>query len=106
MASGLRDLKITGRQSLAKPEKKGDFDFLAHKEKRIIYIPRDLYNLIVIECNARNMQNVLDYICTHPSTIAKFLLWGEKDVIKAVRDAIVFLNAVVGKINSIPRTKE
>ncbi|MFH1193955.1 MAG: hypothetical protein V1661_03090 [bacterium] len=91
---------------LEKPEKEGDFDLLVHKEKRIIFIPSKLYNLIVIECNARNMQNVFDYICAHPSTIAKFLHWKEIGVMQAVHNAIAYLNAAFGDLNSTPRTKE
>lgn len=98
----IREIKILARPATKKPKKRGDFDILVSKEHLVMFIPIDLYNLIIIECNAQNADGAIKYLCEHIGTVARFLHWEEDDVKRALRKLEAHINGVLTMPN--PKT--
>ena len=95
----LNEIGLWMRSGCDRPRTRGDFDIYIHSEHKIMLIPRDLYDLIILECNARSAETAMGYLYTHPQTIARFLGWTEEDVKIAFQKLLAHVNGIL----SMPR---
>jgi len=102
----LRDIKIVARKDLDRPKKAGDFDVYMQKDGKALFLPKDLFNFLLMESNVGNTQGFFDCIIEMPQTMARFLKWRIEDLENARRKLIIYVQQVLGRLNSIPRTKE
>lgn len=82
-----------------RPRKRGDFDIHIRRDHKVMIIPSELFNLIILECNARSAETVMDYLQGHPQTIARFLGWTEEEVKIAFQKLSEYVQAAI----NIPR---
>lgn len=102
----LSDIGIGPLAAYDRPRKRGDFDIKISKDKTALLIPADLYNFIILECNAQNAQTAMDYLHSRPQAVARLLGWTEEDAKAAFQKLLAHVHGVLNMPQPATRGKK
>lgn len=91
----LNEIIICPRPCHDKPEGRGDFDIKISKDAKAMWIPSELYNFIILECNARNAQMAMDYLHDRPQIVARLLGWTKEEAKAAFQKLVAYMHGVL-----------
>ncbi len=101
----LKDIKIMSRPDYDRPKNRGDFDVYIYKDMSAMLVPANLFNLIIVECNANNVQTAMEYLSVRSQTVARLLGWTDAEAKAAFQKLVAYVHGALNMPQSTTQRK-